>query len=94
MIVPEGSDQRASMCQRWLGSLGDLLPIMSWVLALTTIGVSGRAWLPSPGSTPSPLLTDAIVFALTVLPVWGYLTATEGATTQGLGVSGARIRGS
>lgn len=49
---------------------------------LTAFGAVARQWLPPAAQQPPLLLTDAIAFALSVLPVWVYLTATEAGPHQ------------
>ena len=76
-----------------LASLVDLGVIVAWLLVLTGIGLLVRPMLPPQGE-PNLVLTDLIAFAMTVLPVWCYLTFTEAsarAATIGKRVIGLRV---
>lgn len=73
---------RAPLRRRWSASGWDDLVIVGWLLVLTVVGAGVRTLLPVPGSDPPLLLTDVVVFAMTVLPVWAYLAVTEAGGRQ------------
>jgi uncharacterized RDD family membrane protein YckC len=67
----------ASGAARWRAAGWDYLGIAGWLVLLTAVGAAGRG-VTGAGTGPLPVATtDAVAFALTVLPVWAYLTAAE-----------------
>ena len=75
-------------------SLVDYLVIVAWLLVLTALGWVIVPRLPPAAGPQGPYLTDLIVFAMTVFPVWLYLTLTEAsraAATVGKRVAGLRV---
>lgn len=75
-------------------SLIDYLVIVAWFLVLTGLSLIVRPLLPKASASQDVYLTDLIVFAMTVLPVWLYLTLTEAsarAGTLGKRVAGLRV---
>jgi uncharacterized RDD family membrane protein YckC len=88
----------ASGGARWWASGWDYLVILGWLAVLTVAGLGVRTLMPpAPASQIAAPAADVVVFALTVLPVWVYLTATEagrsnaswGKRRTGLRVTGA-----
>ncbi len=72
----------APRVRRLLASVVDLGVIGLWIGALTVAGMIVRPLLPA-GPVPTSLLgTDLVVFAITVLPVWIYLTVGEAGAGQ------------
>jgi hypothetical protein len=59
--------------------------ILGWLAVLTITGFAVRSSLPAAtrGPTYPPLVADAVALVITVLPVWGYLTAAEAGAAQG-----------
>ena len=53
------------------------LVIACWIATLTFLGFAIRPRLPEPPGEPDLLAIDGLVFAMTVLPTWVYLTVTE-----------------
>lgn len=75
-------------------SLLDYLVIVAWLLVLTGLSLVILPTLPPLAGPQDPYLTDLIVFAMTVFPVWLYLTLTEAsraAATVGKRVVGLRV---
>jgi uncharacterized RDD family membrane protein YckC len=74
-------------------SLIDYLVIVAWFLVLTGLSLIIRPLLPLATESQDVYLTDLIVFATTVLPVWLYLTLTEASVDAGtLGKRIAHLR--
>ncbi|MFT4216693.1 MAG: RDD family protein [Micropruina sp.] len=75
-------------------SLFDYLVIAAWLLVLTGVSLIVRPLLPDAPPAQDVYLTDLIVFAMTVLPIWLYLTASEAsgaAATWGKHLAGLRV---
>ena len=75
---PEAAPGRA----RLRASAWDYLVIVAWLAVRTVLGVLARVLVPPAAGPLSPLAVDAVALGLSVLPVWGYLTLTEGSTAQ------------
>ncbi len=60
----------------------DYLVIACWIALLTTVGFALRPLLPAGAPHPAPLVADALAWAMTVLPTWIYLCATEAGPTH------------
>lgn len=56
--------------------------IVGWLAIVTAAGFAIRALLPPQSHALSPVATDAVAFLISVLPVWVYLSVTEGGAQQ------------
>lgn len=94
MSSTEAPEDRPKWWPRVKASLIDYLVIVAWLLVLTGLSLIVRPFLPPATGPQDVYLTDLIVFAMTVFPVWLYLTLTEAsraAATVGKRVAGLRV---
>jgi len=91
----QASDRVPGWWPRLLASLVDYVVIVAWLLTLGGLSLIITPFLPPPRGQQNLGATDLIVFAMTVLPVWLYLTLTEAApagATLGKRVTRLRVR--
>ncbi len=87
--MPADSDRtplgRALPAPGWLrlrASGADYVVIVGWLAILTAAGFAIRPLLPPQSGALSPVAADAVAFLFSVLPVWVYLSVTEGGALQ------------
>jgi uncharacterized RDD family membrane protein YckC len=97
MTAPTQRTPRAPLWwPRILASLVDYLVIVAWLLTLGGLSLIITPFLPPASGQLNLAATDLIVFAMTVLPVWLYLTLTEAGpagATLGKRVARLSVRG-
>lgn len=91
-VVPPGASGKgtapaegpavASGPARWRASLWDYVLIVVWIAVLSAVGALVRTRWSVDLPTGPVWVTDVFVFLITVLPVWGYLTVSEGGVRQ------------
>lgn len=95
MSSTEAPEDRPKWWPRVKASLIDYLVIVAWLLVLTGLSLIVQPLLPPATGPQDVYLTDLTVFAMTVFPVWLYLTLTEAsaaAGTLGKHLAGLRVR--